>query len=143
MLVDPNFNGSLGLRELRGTLRQVREALRKQAKEKREAKNPFLAKAAAGSTGDEQIVHVFGVKAFTECLLKIGIGYLSFHGSVEQSELPTHAKVMWLLSYLSWRFERHKAEERVVGLLCGRLELVADPQGEQQPVMQRERSQAS
>jgi len=49
------------------------------------------------------IVRVFGLKAFIESLLKIGLGYLSFHGTPEQSELPTQAKVVFLMTFLNWK----------------------------------------
>jgi len=91
----------------------VRQALRKQAKETLESENPFVSNRTMGGLGRQeeerdQTTTLFGLKAFVECLLKIGIGYLSFHGSAEQSQLPIHSKVIWLLSYLGSRLEGHK-----------------------------------
>jgi len=113
MLVDPNFDGTLGLREFKRTLALVRQALRKQAKETLESENPFVSNRTMGGLERQeeerdQTTTLFGLKAFVECLLKIGVGYLSFHGSAEQSQLPIHSKVIWLLSYLGSKLDGHK-----------------------------------
>jgi len=100
------FDGAMGLKELSLALMQVQEAIRKREKGSQDGQNPFL--TLAPSSQDEGLVRVFGLKAFIECVLKIGIAYLSFHGSAVQSELPNHSKVMWLMSYMKWQLEQHK-----------------------------------
>merc|ERR1712176_945770 len=75
-----------------------------------DCESPFLDVA---SRETEQIIRIFGVKAFIESLLKIGLGYLTFHGTALQSDLPVYTKLIWLLTYLSWQFQRRKMEMKV------------------------------
>merc|ERR1719487_1683278 len=49
-------------------------------------------------------VRVFGLPAFIEATLKLGLNYLNYHGSDAQSQMPTGLKIMWTISYLSTRF---------------------------------------
>eukprot|EP00930_Biecheleria_cincta_P039143 TRINITY_DN2692_c0_g1_i2.p1 TRINITY_DN2692_c0_g1~~TRINITY_DN2692_c0_g1_i2.p1 ORF type:complete len:1287 (+),score=310.23 TRINITY_DN2692_c0_g1_i2:39-3899(+) len=100
MCVDLNFDGGLSSEEITRILNFVKEALRGKNKIELEIPNPFLAEAA---NKKEPLVGVFGIKAFIECVLKIGLSFLCFHGSPEQSLLPVEAKVVWLVTYLQWQ----------------------------------------
>lgn len=111
VLVDPNMDGTMEVGELNRVLAMVREVLRSQEKELQDAKNPFLSLGA--TTHGPQIVRIFGYKAFTECILKIGLSHLSFHGTGAQSELPSYTKALWLIAFLSWQFNRRKMEYKI------------------------------
>jgi len=62
---------------------------------------------------DSKLIQVFNLKAFIECLLKMGIGYLSFHGTPDQAKLPTHAKFIWLMTYLNCQFTTKNKEYKI------------------------------
>jgi len=61
--------------------------------------NPFLSLLQPSTEKD---IPCFGQKAFIESLLKIALSYLCFHGTPEQSQLPSGTKVLWLLAYLNF-----------------------------------------
>ena len=42
---------------------------------------------------------------FMECMMKIGLEYLSYHGNVTQQALPSCQKLLWLFAFLTWSFE--------------------------------------
>jgi hypothetical protein len=112
MIAGLNLSGALNLKEITRMVNQAREAIAIKAREEANAKNPFLAL----SSGD-QMVRIFGVKAFVECVLKIGIGYLSFHGTVAQSEMRAQPKVIWILTFLHSAFSKHCMSNKILAKL--------------------------
>mmetsp|Transcript_15522 Transcript_15522/g.35505 ORF Transcript_15522/g.35505 Transcript_15522/m.35505 type:complete len:1222 (-) Transcript_15522:45-3710(-) len=65
--------------------------------------------------GEGKTGMIFGVKAFTESLLKVGLGYLTFHGTESQAALPPHLKVAWLLGCLNLSFTGHVEQRQQRG----------------------------
>jgi len=88
----------------------VNEKIQLEDTDPENSESPFLDVA---SRETEQVMRVFGVKAFIESVLKIGLGYLTFHGTSIQSDLPLYTKLIWLLTYLNWQFERRRMEMKV------------------------------
>eukprot|EP00930_Biecheleria_cincta_P088813 TRINITY_DN7806_c0_g1_i4.p1 TRINITY_DN7806_c0_g1~~TRINITY_DN7806_c0_g1_i4.p1 ORF type:complete len:526 (+),score=104.25 TRINITY_DN7806_c0_g1_i4:179-1579(+) len=115
MLLDRDFNGALNTQELENILRFVRDSTLDGDAAASSIPNPFAAEVqqaeASAEKQKESMFRVFGLKAFIECLLKIGFGFLSFHGSPEQSQLPSAAKVVWLLTYLQWQLDEKEVQE--------------------------------
>jgi hypothetical protein len=104
-LIDPNFDGALSVEELEGVMASIYDAVELKRLALLAAQNPFYRELAVD---DVSVVRIFGLKAFIESLLKIGIGYMSFHGTPEQSELPTQAKVVWMMTFVNWQFSLHR-----------------------------------
>eukprot|EP00435_Cladocopium_sp_Y103_P037971 s1987_g10.t1 len=80
---------------------QVRRAERYRA----QSKHPhpiFLTTADSGSSKSKK---VFGPVAFMECMVKIGLEYLSYHGNLTQQALPAYQKLVWLFAFLTWSFD--------------------------------------
>lgn len=114
MLVDPNIDGNISISELERVLHLVREASRVKQLEPNEMKNPFLfCMPGQGTMEYGPNARIFGKKAFSECLLKIALGYLSFHASTDQANLPSYSKALWLVCYLGWQFKCRKLEVKV------------------------------
>jgi hypothetical protein len=111
MTVDPNFDGHLTVKELHMIQTFIKHANSMRDAVMREATNPFLRELREKNSRstESDVVRVFGLKAFIESCLKIGMGFLSFHGTPEQSELPTQAKVVWFMTYLNWQFATQRA----------------------------------
>mmetsp|Transcript_7115 Transcript_7115/g.17670 ORF Transcript_7115/g.17670 Transcript_7115/m.17670 type:complete len:1323 (+) Transcript_7115:24-3992(+) len=110
MIAGLNLNGALNLKEINRMINQAREAIAIKEREEANAANPFLALAS----GNDKMVRIFGAKAFIECVLKIGFSYLSFHGTVSQSELRSQAKVVWLITFLASAFAKHVLSNRIL-----------------------------
>eukprot|EP00930_Biecheleria_cincta_P034927 TRINITY_DN24069_c0_g1_i1.p1 TRINITY_DN24069_c0_g1~~TRINITY_DN24069_c0_g1_i1.p1 ORF type:complete len:1326 (+),score=257.20 TRINITY_DN24069_c0_g1_i1:52-4029(+) len=107
MLLDSNFDGGLSEKELQQILDFVRDSIK--SGEEFEIPNPFLAEVLAKK--QDTMVSVFGLKTFIETIMKIGLGYLCFHGTPEQSTLPVTAKVVWIFTYLQWQLTLPSKEE--------------------------------
>mmetsp|Transcript_68976 Transcript_68976/g.121982 ORF Transcript_68976/g.121982 Transcript_68976/m.121982 type:complete len:1184 (+) Transcript_68976:25-3576(+) len=89
----------------------VRKAER--IKRMQEQKHPlFLAQGL--SVDPNKGKRIFGHSAFMECVLKIGLDFLTFHGNATQAELSSFHKMMWLFVFLHWSFEQ--AKERAAGI---------------------------
>ncbi|CAE7946744.1 unnamed protein product, partial [Symbiodinium sp. KB8] len=86
-------------------LQQVRRADRVRQMSKN-AHPLFLATSETAPAGATR--RVFGPVAFMECMLKIGLEHLSYHGNTTQQALPTSLKILWLVAFLNWSFEAAK-----------------------------------
>lgn len=106
-MLDTNHDGQVSKHEFCEVLEQTRQA--QQRKALYEEKHPiFLSTTAADATRDPN--SVFGMKAFVECLLKVALVHLGYHGTAAQAEQPAFVKALWLLVYMHWQFQR--ARER-------------------------------
>eukprot|EP00931_Biecheleriopsis_adriatica_P004004 TRINITY_DN10573_c0_g4_i1.p1 TRINITY_DN10573_c0_g4~~TRINITY_DN10573_c0_g4_i1.p1 ORF type:complete len:1371 (-),score=295.71 TRINITY_DN10573_c0_g4_i1:45-4121(-) len=124
MLLDSNIDGAFSVSELQRVLSNVKDSLlirEKKEKGKQEPQNPYLPGVKSDPDLNAATVDIFGKKAFIESIFKIGFGFLSFHGTPEQSTLPAATKALWLLTYLQWqmspgcREKRSKAAVKVMG----------------------------
>merc|ERR1711871_1465469 len=114
-MLDPNFDGAISTEELERILAMVQEAVHEQQKlHSPETQNPFMSIMPEPDSGNTSVVRIFGVKAFIESVLKIGLSYLSFHGTPEQSELPTQTKLMWLVTYMNQHLQDHRKKGKVI-----------------------------
>jgi len=106
-LLDLNGDGEISCEEFCNVLDQM-----KQAREKREFNNagqhPILLGAAASMTNSGQPKRMFGHRAFIECLMKIALVRLGYHGTAIQAEQPSICKVLWMLLFLRWQFDQAK-----------------------------------
>ncbi|CAJ1335542.1 unnamed protein product, partial [Effrenium voratum] len=107
MLLDANLDGALSNEELQRVMNFVKARMdllfRREQDKKDELKNPFKNQPAEQAKTDNEKnykVACFGLKAFIESILRIGLGHLSFHGTPEQSTLPALTKALWVLTHL-------------------------------------------
>lgn len=109
-ILDLNGDGKITFLEFVQIFDQVELARRAQEKRSQEAQHPvFLssntARPANADSAAARPRRNFGHKAFVECLLKVGLVHLSYHGTAAQAEQSCMFKVLWLLMYLHWQFE--------------------------------------
>jgi len=105
LLLDPQGLQRFGKADFCKLLTQVRRADRVRQMSKN-AHPLFLATSETAPGGTTR--RVFGPVAFMECMLKIGLEHLSYHGNGTQQALPTSLKLLWLLAFLTWSFEAAK-----------------------------------
>merc|ERR1719330_982350 len=77
-----------------------------------EDKHPiFLSTSAMRTKGEAR--SIFSTRAFIECLLKVAMVHLGYHGTSAQAEQPAFVKATWLLVFMHWHFNkaRDKASE--------------------------------
>jgi len=107
-LLDTNQDGIITRAEFTGVLEQVKQA-RDMKNLFDEVKHPiFLATTAYRIPLSK--THVFGLQAFVECLLKVGLTHLSYHGNSAQAEQPSFVKGMWMLLHMHSHFVKAQAK---------------------------------
>jgi Ca2+-binding EF-hand superfamily protein len=114
-MVDPNFDGVITLKELHSILARVKEAKNQRENVSAEPMNSFLAL----QHDPDSLVRIFGKRAFTETLLKIGLVHNNFHGKLLQADQMAHTKVLWLICYLNHQFHIHRLKYKVTNTLEG------------------------
>jgi len=109
-LIDLNNDGEISQGEFITVLEKVKEAqLTRELSE--ESNHPILfSQAAPTCPGMTETAgkKIFGVEAFTECLLKAAFMHLTHHGETKQRLMPSSHKALWLLMYMSWQFSKKK-----------------------------------
>lgn len=98
---------------------QVRKAERYRAQSKHP--HPIFLTTADSAQGSKS-KKVFGPVAFMECMVKIGLEYLSYHGNLTQQALPAYQKLVWLFAFLTWSFD--SAQQR-----CAAQQMRPDSEG--------------
>merc|ERR1719331_1292959 len=99
-LSDKDFDGQLQLEEFITNLKYAEEAMTQRRKQQQE----WVMLQPPMTRRD---IRVFCVPTFVEACLKIGLNFLNFHATDAQSRLPTSMKVLWLISFISSRFEKN------------------------------------
>jgi len=103
-MLDLNGDGEVSRDEFCGVLDQVMEARRD--KFGGDDSHPIYRSAQTQfQAGKQAYRRIFGPRAFIECLLKIAMEHLTYHGTAEQAAMPTVAKATWLLMYMHWKFK--------------------------------------
>jgi len=74
-------------------------------------KHPIILAQSGVKAERGLLTRLFGPAAFIECLMKMALAKLSFHGTPLQAELTSLVKVNWLLLYLRWQFETSRREQ--------------------------------
>lgn len=101
-LLDLNGDGKIDMEEFTQVLHEVKEA-RKIESLFGQARHPiFLTLRASPVRSDFR--RIFGLAAFTECLLKIALEYLNYHRTALQAGLLSEHKVVWLYAHLHSAF---------------------------------------
>lgn len=126
-MLDLDSDGRISLEEFVSVMNKVKQA-REMRKLQEEEKHPiFLSAKVARSSLPRRTF--FGHRAFAECLVKIALEHMGYHGSPGQAEQPSFAKALWLLLYLHWKFEcavervsdqQHRLERLPTSSLSGR-----------------------
>lgn len=73
-------------------------------------KHPILL-AQSTKPAVRDLSRIFGSRAFIECIVKMSLVKLTFHGTAMQAELTSLVKVTWVLLYLRWQFEAAKQRD--------------------------------
>jgi hypothetical protein len=109
-MFDTNHDGRLTREEFVNIFDQVSEA--RAAQKEVETRHPlFLSNSGlqqAGPGGHR----IFGPRAFVECLVKIALVRLSFHGTAPQSESNSMFKSLWLVLYMHGIFKLAKSSAK-------------------------------
>lgn len=110
MLLDANLDGAISPEELMKVMNFVKvrmDLLNRRAQKKEELANPFAKQAQVDSKSEEKNYKIscFGLKAFIESVLRMGLGHLSFHGTPEQSTLPATTKALWIITHIQQQLD--------------------------------------
>eukprot|EP00931_Biecheleriopsis_adriatica_P049498 TRINITY_DN28634_c0_g1_i1.p1 TRINITY_DN28634_c0_g1~~TRINITY_DN28634_c0_g1_i1.p1 ORF type:complete len:1262 (-),score=266.49 TRINITY_DN28634_c0_g1_i1:227-3685(-) len=68
----------------------------------------FLASATEEMPHKKKGARLFGLTAFVETVVKIGLEHLTHHGNATQKELSLYHKLIWLVTFLLWSFDCQK-----------------------------------
>lgn len=135
-VLDLNSDNKVTLQEFVSIFQQVDMAKEFQSKMKSEAQHPLFVSSNTPSADNTTPHHqrAFGHKAFVECLVKVALVHLSYHASAMQAEQSSLFKVLWLLMYLSWQFDRALAKKEEVDAKKVEVEHRISPKAAEQTV---------
>jgi len=71
-------------------------------------KHPLLLCVVHQQNTTKQKRRIFHKHAFKECLLKVALWHLNYHGTPAQAEQQSFHKVLWLFAYMHWQFRLAK-----------------------------------
>jgi hypothetical protein len=112
-IMDINGDGTVSCEEFVKVFEYLKEA--REAQKDSEQRHPIFTSASGMPKPGPNGRKVFGHQAFVECLLKIGLANLSFHGTSLQAEQTSVFKVLWLLLYLHGNFKLAATKAKSVG----------------------------
>ncbi|CAK0808801.1 unnamed protein product, partial [Prorocentrum cordatum] len=81
--------------------RQVREAAELRMIADKDKHPILLSQSTKPAVRD--LSRIFGPRAFVECVVKMALVKLTFHGTAMQADLTSLVKVTWLIMYLRWQ----------------------------------------
>jgi len=109
-ILDLNRDGRISREEFLFTFRQVKVA--REAALDQETQHPIFLSASGLSKPGPKGRRIFGRRAFVECLMKVALVRLNFHGTAHQAEQNSIFKGLWLVLYMHGNFKRKAAAAR-------------------------------
>lgn len=113
-------------RRMSSVLCLSRSRRRELKKRDEENMHPLFNSTSSFAQPPGRIRRIFSKKAFVECLLKVALEHLSYHGTAEQSDRFSFCKALWLLLYLRWQFDRGAVRNGLVSSGSRRASVAAD-----------------
>lgn len=104
LLLELNSEGEVTSEEFCKTMMKARQAQEFRELHDKEKHPCILSASAAKPPSPKTQRRVFGHQAFMECLMKVALVHLGYHGTAGQAAQPSFVKVLWLLVYLNWKF---------------------------------------
>jgi len=111
-LLDTNQDGRISRAEFLGILDKVQQARDLRDLVDDTAHPIFLSASVALQPVSRN--YVFGLQAFTECLIKLALNHLTYHGNHAQAEQPSFVKGMWMLVYMHDFYLQAQAKSEVI-----------------------------
>jgi len=103
-ILDINHDERVTREEFVFIFEQVKQA--REAQKDAEVTHPLFLSTSGLPKHSASSPRIFGRHAFVECLLKIALVHLSFHGTAHQAEQTSFFKALWLVLYLHSNFKR-------------------------------------
>mmetsp|Transcript_1517 Transcript_1517/g.2697 ORF Transcript_1517/g.2697 Transcript_1517/m.2697 type:complete len:1127 (+) Transcript_1517:24-3404(+) len=135
-ILDLNSDSKITMEEFVSVFQQVEIAKEIQSKQREEGTHPIFV-SSNSPTADyvpPGSKRTFGHKAFVECMMKVALVHLDYHATATQAEQSSLFKVLWLVMFLHWNFERAAMKKEEAEIAKAAVEQKRSPKAEGQMV---------